>query len=127
MGIVIAQLSDHSATKFGKRTPYLIVSSMVAGFFLVVMVAIGDSGTEGFSVFGLYMLLGIGYQCGYQAAMAAYQPLLPDLVPSGQLSTASGWYQSPSPPQASSTSLPSSADSPPPNGLNLWDFNLGWL
>ncbi|HNT26395.1 MAG TPA: MFS transporter [Anaerolineales bacterium] len=72
-------LSDRCKLRWGRRRPFIVVSTLVDLVFIVgIGLLFGQSGMSGFY---LLMVLGILLQASSNAAQAAAQALIPDLVP----------------------------------------------
>jgi Na+/melibiose symporter-like transporter len=85
---VMGLLSDHSPLRWGRRRPFVVVGSLAE---LIVLALIGLStaldGMKGYwALFGLYILSMVSSN----AAQAAAQSLIPDLVPAGKRGLFSG-------------------------------------
>ena len=83
---VAGALSDRSASRFGRRRPFLVVGTVLNVAFVVVLATIGPG--QGLFV---YALVYLGVQLGSNWAAGPYAALLPDLVPAAQRGAASGW------------------------------------
>ena len=72
-------LSDRTTLRWGRRRPYILGGTLVNLFFIgAIGVATGMSGTTGFTFLFVIALL---MQISSNAAQAAQQALIPDLVP----------------------------------------------
>jgi MFS family permease len=80
---LVGQLSDRLDSRWGRRRPWI-----VAGVALAVVGMASLAGTADPLRFGAAFLL---LQIGQNAAIAAYQAMLPDTVPAGQRGAASGF------------------------------------
>lgn len=75
-------LSDRTATRWGRRIPFLVGGSLVNLVLFVVLAFVGDIWLLGAVVLCM--------QLSANAVQGAYQGLIPDQVPSGQLGVAAG-------------------------------------
>ena len=81
-------LSDRSRLRWGRRRPFILVSTLVDLLFIVgIGLLFGQGGLSGFY---LLMVLAILLQASSNAAQAAAQALIPDLVPEAQRGRFSG-------------------------------------
>lgn len=76
---LMGMLSDRSASRWGRRRPFILVGTLVDLVFIAGMLfSLNFTGMTGFwIVFGMYLLL----QISWNAPQAAVQGLIPDLVP----------------------------------------------
>ena len=81
-------LSDRSRLRWGRRRPFILVSTLVDLLFIVGIGLLFSQG--GLSGFYLLMVLAILLQASSNAAQAAAQALIPDLVPEAQRGRFSG-------------------------------------
>ena len=81
-------LSDRSRLRWGRRRPFILVSTLVDLVFIVGIGLLFSQG--GLSGFYLLMVLAILLQASSNAAQAAAQALIPDLVPEAQRGRFSG-------------------------------------
>jgi Na+/melibiose symporter-like transporter len=79
-------LSDRSASRFGRRRPFLLAGTLVTAAFLMLSAPAG-AGTS----LALFVLLYLGVQLGSNWAAGPYAALIPDLVPPAERGAASGW------------------------------------
>lgn len=79
---VVGTLSDHTATRWGRRRPYIAAGSLLDVVFLA---AIATSHTV-LAIAAFFLLL----QLSSNIAQGPYQGYVPDLVPHEQVGTASG-------------------------------------
>jgi len=81
-------LSDRCKLRWGRRRPFILISTLVDLVFIVgIGLLFGQSGLSGFY---LLMVLAILLQASSNAAQAAAQALIPDLVPDAQRGRFSG-------------------------------------
>jgi MFS family permease len=80
---LIGILSDHTAGSWGRRRPYIVAGTMV---MLVGMFMLAGAHEPIIFIFGFLI-----YQAASNGGTAAYQSLLPDLVPADQRGEASGY------------------------------------
>ena len=81
---IIGGISDRTVTPWGRRRPYIAAGTIGDLIFLA-----------GIALAGNYAWLAVFYfllQLASNTAQAPYQGLLPDVVPEGQRSSASGYY-----------------------------------
>ena len=79
---IIGALSDRTKAPLGRRVPYMIVGTLLAGAFLFV-VALAPS-------IGVLLVGVLVYQFGANTAQAPWQALLPDQLPASLRGAASG-------------------------------------
>lgn len=75
-------LSDNARTRWGRRRPFIVAGALGTALLLA---ALGQAGTLG-ALFALYVAL----QLVFNSSLAAYQGLIPDLVPPHRRGVASG-------------------------------------
>jgi MFS family permease len=80
---IVGSISDRATHRMGRRRPYVIggVAATVVGLF-------GMIAPPNLIVYSIFYLL---VQIGSNTAVAAYQGLIPDMVPATQRGHASGW------------------------------------
>jgi MFS family permease len=81
---VIGAVSDRTRSRWGRRRPFILVGTVGDVIFLI-----------GLALSGTYWLVVIFYfllQTASNTAQGPYQGLMPDVVPSSQRGTASGYY-----------------------------------
>ena len=78
----VGALSDHTRSRWGRRTPYVVAGSLLNVVFLVGIAASNEVLAIGAFVFAL--------QISSNVAQGPYQGLVPDLVPGRQVGLASG-------------------------------------
>jgi MFS family permease len=81
---VIGAVSDRTRSRWGRRRPFIVIGTVGDVIFLV-----------GLALSGSYWLVVIFYfllQTASNTAQGPYQGLMPDVVPSSQRGTASGYY-----------------------------------
>ena len=83
---IAGALSDRSRSRFGRRRPYLLAGTAINLAFLAVLAGF----TTGSSLGG-FLVAYLGIQVGANWAGGPYAGLIPDLVPSQQRGSASGW------------------------------------
>ena len=75
----IGLLSDHTATRWGRRRPFILIGTL---FSLVFISAIGySSGIEGLRGFWFLFAMAMLLQLSSNTAQSAQQGLIPDLIP----------------------------------------------
>jgi MFS family permease len=79
-------ISDRSASRFGRRRPFMLVGTVVNLAFLLVMAGF----TRGGNVW-LFLLCYLGVQLGNNWSGGPYAGLIPDVAPPRQRGAASGW------------------------------------
>jgi MFS family permease len=81
---VVGAISDRTHTRWGRRRPFIVVGTVGDVIFLI-----------GLALSGSYWLVVVFYfllQTASNTAQGPYQGLMPDVVPSSQRGTASGYY-----------------------------------
>lgn len=80
---VVGMLSDHTTGRFGRRRPYIAAGTI---FLAISIVMLARAGNIAVFIAGLAL-----FQLSNNGITAAYQSLLPDLVPHDQRGVASGY------------------------------------
>jgi MFS family permease len=80
---LVGSLSDHTSSSWGRRRPYILVGTLITLLSVFMMASAQD-----IVLFVLGFLL---FQAASNGCTAAYQSLLPDLVPEDQRGEASGY------------------------------------
>lgn len=80
--IVVGYLSDRTATRFGRRRPWIAIGTLINLFGLGLLAGAGSIP----ALIGAYLVI----QISNNAAFAAYSAVIPDVVPTRQNGQASG-------------------------------------
>lgn len=106
--LLVGAISDRSASKWGRRRPYIVSGVAINVLGLALMwaavtfspVVHGDKNDSALKIaetlfssptFNFFLLAYMVAQLGNNIASAAYSGVIPDLVPEDQRGTASGW------------------------------------
>ena len=79
-------LSDRSASRFGRRRPFMLAGTLVTIVFLLQMAHFGRGGN-----IWLFLLCYLGVQLGSNWSGGPYAGLIPDVAPPQERGVASGW------------------------------------
>jgi MFS family permease len=83
---IAGAFSDRSLNRFGRRRPYMATGTAINVVFLLSLALFGAG-----SNIWLFLLCYLGVQLGSNWSGGPYAGLIPDVVPSDQRGTASGW------------------------------------
>ncbi|RPI84342.1 MAG: MFS transporter, partial [Chloroflexi bacterium] len=84
----MGMLSDNSTLRWGRRRPFLVISTLLNSVFVVAIAF--SSGMSGMSGFWFLFIIGILLQISSNIGQAAEQAFIPDVVPMGKRGKFSG-------------------------------------
>jgi len=84
---VFGALSDHVRTRWGRRTPFLIIGTLLCALSLLLMAHLQATRLSLIPCAVVFMLI----ELTSNIATAPYSALIPDVVPREQRGSASGW------------------------------------